>query len=134
MSSGDTLALVLKAKYLFIVTALIEVGAGLTLAIVPSVAAALLFGARINAMIEMTLARLVGGALFALGTACWLARDDEHSHAARGVIVAMLIYNLAAVAVLTYAGFGSGLVSPALWPAVALHAALAVWCVACLWV
>ncbi len=45
----------------------------------------------------------------------------------------MLLYDVAAVAVLAYAGFGFGLHGVGLWPAVILHSAMAVWCSACLW-
>ena len=41
----------------------------------------------------------------------------------------MLIYDVAAAALLAYAGLALSLVGIALWPAVVLHAALAVWCV-----
>jgi hypothetical protein len=44
----------------------------------------------------------------------------------------MVVYNISAVAVLAYAGIGFGLHGAALWPAVALHAAMTVWCIACL--
>jgi hypothetical protein len=48
------------------------------------------------------------------------------------MVAAMLLYNSVAVAVLANAGTGGGLVGVLTWPAVALHAALAVWCIACL--
>jgi hypothetical protein len=44
----------------------------------------------------------------------------------------MLLYDVVAVAVLAFAGLGFGLHSVGLWPAVVLHAVMAVWCVACL--
>jgi hypothetical protein len=44
----------------------------------------------------------------------------------------MLLYNVGTVAVLTFAGIGLGLHGIALWPAVILHAVMAVWCIACL--
>jgi hypothetical protein len=44
----------------------------------------------------------------------------------------MLLYNSVAVAVLANAGAGARLVGVLTWPAVALHAVLAAWCIACL--
>jgi len=78
------------------------------------------------------LGRVAGAALLALGVACWLARGDTQSRAARGLVAAMLLYNVATVAVLAFVGIGFGLQGAALWPAVVLHAVMAVWCVACL--
>jgi hypothetical protein len=44
----------------------------------------------------------------------------------------MLFYNFAVAALLAFAGLGLGLHGVALWPAVVLHAVMAVWCTACL--
>ena len=119
-------------KRLLKLTAIIEAATGLGLMAVPSVVARLLLGSPLDTSAAVMLGRIAGAALLALGVACWLARDDTQSRAARGLVVAILIYNIAATAVLAFAGIALGLHGVALWPAVVLHAAMGVWCVACL--
>jgi hypothetical protein len=119
-------------KRLLVVTALIELGAGLALMCCPSLSIALLIGSRLDTSAAVTLARVAGAALLALGVACWLARSDTQSRAAKGLVIAMLLYNVGTVAVLTFAGVGLGLHGMLLWPAVILHAVMAVWCAGCL--
>ena len=113
-------------------TAIIETATGLGLMAVPSVVVRLLLGSPLDTSAAVMLARVAGAALLALGVACWLARDDTQSLTARGLVVAMLMYNIVATAVLAFAGIDSGLHGAALWPAVVLHAAMGAWCVACL--
>ena len=112
-------------------TAIIEAATGLALIAVPAIVVRLLLGAEISGA-SIPLGRVAGAALLALGVACWLARDDAQSRATRGLVVAMLMYNLVATAVLAFAGIGLGLHGVVLWPAVVLHAAMGVWCVGCL--
>jgi hypothetical protein len=120
-----------EMKRLLTLTAIIEALTGLGLMAVPSLVVRLLLGSPLDTSAAMMLGRVAGAALLALGVACWLARDDAQSRAARGLVAAMLVYNVATVVVLTFAGMGFGLHGIALWPAVVLHAAMAVWCVAC---
>jgi Kef-type K+ transport system membrane component KefB len=118
-------------KTLHTVTAVIELGAGLALLCFPSTTVALLVGgAPLDAPAALTVARVGGAALFALGVACWLARGDTQSRAARGLVAAMLLYDVATVAALAFAVISFGLHGVALWPAVVLHAVMTVWCVA----
>ena len=119
-------------KTLLILTALIEAGAGAALMCCPSAMAALLLGAPLDTPAAMTVGRVAGAALFALGVTCWLAREDPQSRAARGLAVAMLLYNVAAVALLASAEICLGLRGVALWPAIVLHAALTGWWFVCL--
>ena len=119
-------------KGLHITTAVIELGAGLGLLCFPAPVVTLLAGAPLEGPAAFTVARVAGAGLLALGVACWLARGDAQSRAARGLVAAMLIYNTAAAGVLAYAGLGYGLRGVALWPAVVLHAWMACWCAASL--
>lgn len=118
-------------KSLLKLTALIEAGAGLGLVAVPAVVVRLLVGGElVGACIP--LGRVAGVALLALGIACWLASFETERCAARGMVSAMEFYNLGVAFVLGLAGLQSQPVGLALWPAVLLHAAMAVWCVTCL--
>jgi hypothetical protein len=119
-------------KKLLTATAVIEAGAGLALGCFPSAVVALLLGSPLNAPAAVTLGRLTGAALLALGVACWLARGDATRRTARGLAAAMVVYNCAAVALFAFAALGLGLRGIALWPAAALHTAMAVWCLVCL--
>ena len=119
-------------KTLHTVTAVIELGAGLALLCVPSPVGVLLLGSPLDTPTALSVARVGGAGLLSLGVACWLARGDSESRAARGLVAAMLLYNVGAVAILAFAGIGFGLHGVALWPAVVLHAVMTVWCVACL--
>jgi hypothetical protein len=118
-------------KTLLTATAVIEAGAGLALLGVPSITASLLLGAPLETSAATTLARVGGAAILALATVCWLTRD-AHSLTSRGLAVAMLFYNVAVAVVLAFAGFGRGLHGMLLWPAVAFHLAMGVWCIVAL--
>lgn len=117
---------------LLITSAIVEVATGLALLAAPSVIVALLLGGSLDSPGALVVGRVAGAALLSLGVACWFARDDAQSRAARGLIAAMLLYNMATTTLLAYAGIGFGLSGVGLWPAVVLHAALAVWCSASL--
>jgi hypothetical protein len=115
-------------KRILIVTALIEAGAGVALISIPSSVATLLLGAPLTTPAALTVARVGAAGLLSLGVACWLARDDAQSGAARALVAAMLLYNVGAVVILGDAGIRSRPVGVALWPVVVLHAAMTGWC------
>lgn len=122
----------MSVKRLFVVSAVLEVGAGVAIAVAPSLAVSMLLGTVFDSQADLTVGRLTGAALLTLGVACWLARDDEDSRAAHGLVAAMTIYNIGAVVVLAIAGASSGTKAPVLWGVVLLHLAMAVWCIVCL--
>jgi hypothetical protein len=118
----------LKTRLLFIVTALLEAGIGLALLASPALAVAIMVGAPFETTADSVVGRVGGAALLALGVASWLVRTDEHSRAATGLIVSLLLYNVTTVVVLAYAAVGLRLLGSGLWPAVVLHAVMAIWC------
>jgi Kef-type K+ transport system membrane component KefB len=117
---------------LLIATAVIEAGAGLMLLCFPAEAFALLLGIDRPTPESTFIARVAGAVLLFLGVACWQKRKDDRSREATAVIAAMLLYNILVAALLAYAGAKLEMAGVALWPAVGLHTALAVWCTACL--
>lgn len=115
---------------LYAATAVIEAGAGLALLCLPSTGVDLLLGAPLEGPAALAVARVAGVALLTLGVAFWLARGDSRSRAARGLVAAMVLYNLGVVFILGAAGIRSLPVGVVLWPAaLVLHAAMTVWCV-----
>jgi hypothetical protein len=94
-------------KRLLIATAVIEVGAGVALMCCPSATVALLLGSGLDTPAGLTVGRVAGAGLLALGVACWLARHDGQGRAARGLVSAMVLYNLGAVVILGTAGIRS---------------------------
>ena len=116
-------------KSLYATTAVIETGAGLALLCLPSAAAKLLLGAPLQEPVAFTVARVGGAGLFTLGIACWLARSDTQSSAARGLTTAMVVYNLGVALILGAAGLRFQPVGVILWPAVVLHTAMTAWCI-----
>ena len=115
-----------RVTQLFIVTAAMELGAGLALLVAPAVAIRLLFGSAVEVFPAVGIARLTGAALLSLGAACWWARDDERSAASRALVGAMLTYNAAVVALVLFGTLGS--LGPLQWAAVVVHGALGIWC------
>jgi hypothetical protein len=117
---------------LLTITAALEAATSVALAVAPSSVVLVLLGSQLDSPASLVIARVLGAALFSLGAACWLARDGARVGAAVGLIAAVLFYNIAVDSLLAYARIGLGMSGVGLLPAVILHSALAVWCVACL--
>lgn len=69
----------LSVKGLLTTTAAIEAGTGIGLLAVPSVLAQWVLGATLDAPAAVTVARVAGAGLLALGVACWLASYDTRA-------------------------------------------------------
>jgi len=102
--------------------ALVEIGTGLALMIVPATVVALLLGASEPGE-ETPLGRFLGIALIALGTACW--PGGLHVEGGAPSFRATLIYNALVALYLAWLGAVAHRAGPLLWPAVALHAVVA---------
>ena len=100
-------------KKLLSLAAVAEAATGLALLTVPSLVGRLLFGAELTGM-AVTVARVTGIALIALGVACWPGTP----------MLGMLTYSAAVTLYLAYIGFAGGSTGPLLWPAVVLHLTL----------
>jgi hypothetical protein len=115
---------------LFMATAFMEVGAGLGMAVIPNLAIWFLLGVREPSPEALIVGRVGGAGLVAIGVACWLARDDRGSRSQRGLLWGILIYNVGTCVVLAFAGLMLRMDGIALWPVVALHAVMTIWCAA----
>ena len=90
-------------KTLLALTAVGEAFTGLALLVYPPIVVRLLFGAEI-AGVGVVMSRVAGAALLAIGATCWPARNDLRGPAQLGLLSGVLIYDLAAAALLAYAG------------------------------
>jgi hypothetical protein len=100
-------------KRVLALAAVSEAATGVALLVVPSLVGQLLFGAELTG-IAVTVARVTGIALIALGVACWPGTP----------LVGILTYSAAVTLYLAYVGFAGGLTGILLWPAVVLHVIL----------
>ena len=119
-------------KNLLAVTAVIEFGVGLLLVMLPSPAAALLLGHLLDTAVGVTVTRVAGVALLALGAACWYARVDGQTRATRGLVGAMLLYNAGIIVVFGHAAVVLEVSGIGLWPVLLTHVWMAIWCLKCI--
>jgi hypothetical protein len=119
-------------KLFLVATALIEAPLGLCLIFLPALPFALLLGLEPAAVETLFVGRVAGAALLAIGVASWMARADPLAPAQFGLLTGLLIYDAIAAILLVFAGSVLKMSGVLLWPAVALHAILAAWCLTCL--
>jgi hypothetical protein len=105
-------------RKLLIFTALAEGGFGLLLVAAPPHVGRLLFAAEASGL-AITISRLTGMCLIALAIACW--PDGE----SRRALFGMLTWSVLAMLYLAIVGLG-GSAGILLWPAVGVHAIIAV--------
>jgi hypothetical protein len=119
------------SKLLLLTTAVVELGTGVALLFAPSLVVELLLGEGLASTQSLVLGRITGAALISIAAACWRASFSEPI-GGRGLVGSMLFYNLAVPVLLTHAAIVDGMRGIAIWPACAIHIALAIWCAICL--
>ena len=95
--------------------AVAEAATGLALLLAPSLVGQLLLGQEFSG-VTISVARVTGIALIALGVSCWPGPP----------LAGMLIYSAVVTLYLAYLGFAEGLTGALLWPAVLLHLLLSI--------
>lgn len=123
----------LSKKHLLALTALVEAATGLALLIVPGIVFGVLLGVARPSPEALLVGMVAGAALVAIGVSCWPGRADPWSLSQQGLLYGVLYYDVAASILLAYAGSALHMAGVLLWPAVVLHAALAVWCLGIVW-
>jgi hypothetical protein len=118
----------MNTKALLGVSAVVELTAGAALLLVPSRVTALLLGARLDSPAANVVARIASAALLSIGLTCLSVRNSPEAGSQRGPIAGLLAYNVAVTILLALAAVTQHLRGIALWPAVALHAGLSIWC------
>jgi hypothetical protein len=103
-------------KKVLTVAAVAEAATGAALIVVPSLVGRLLLGADL-AGVAIPVARVLGVGLLALGVACLPSCTP---------LCGMLTYSVLATPYLLYLGIRGEWVGPLLWPAVVLHAVIAI--------
>jgi hypothetical protein len=93
-----------------VLAAVSEAATGVALLIAPSLVGQLLLGAELTG-IAVTVARVTGIALIALGVGCWPGP----------ALAGMLTYSAGVAMYLAYVGFLGAVTGKLLWPAVVLH-------------
>jgi hypothetical protein len=109
-------------KRILAFAAVVELGTGVALMAEPAIVVRLLLGADL-AGVGLAAGRCFGIALMALALACWPGRTGAES--GRAAFRGMLVYNVLIALYLVFVGTTGPSKGPLLWPAVALHAVVA---------
>jgi hypothetical protein len=117
-----------STAWLLIVSALIELAAGIALLIAPSAVTHLLVGVGLDSPESRLVARIAGAALLAIGLTCWAERGSEGARERTGLVAGLAAYNAAVVILFVWAGGVGKMHGLGLWPAIVLHAMLFTWC------
>jgi hypothetical protein len=117
---------------LLFLAAVLEAATGVALIVSPPVVVRVLLGEDVLGA-GMILGRVSGFALLSLGLACWPGTENGGNRTRVQAVRAMLTYNLLVAAYFAYLRVVPGFSGNLLWPAIVLHALLAVLFARALW-
>jgi len=100
-----------QTRTILFVTAVLEMATGAGLLVLPSIIGRLLFKEEFTG-VAISVARVTGIALIALGFACWPGCT---------ALCGMLVYSAAVTLYLAYVGFAGSFSGVLLWPVVVAH-------------
>lgn len=122
----------MKTRSLLTAIAAVELATGIGLLLSPTTVVELLLGEGLSTGVPLVVGRIAGVALISIGLICWLERVNNRGGSTAGLLIGLLVYNGAIPVLLvhSYAAYNTGAI--ALWPAVVLHLAFALWLAACL--
>ncbi len=118
----------MKSKVLLVAAAAAEFGTGFGLLLAPSLVCGLLLGEAPATAAAVLVARVAGTALMAIGLACWLEIARRGTDSPRGLLMALLLYNVLVAVLLAHGAVFRDVHGVLLWPLVVVHAAFAIWC------
>ena len=95
-------------KTLLTITAVLEAGTGVALAIAPDAAAGMLLGSPLDSPAAWIIARVLAGRS-ATCNGLLVGAGEAHGRATAGLVASMLLYNIAATSLLIHARIGLGM-------------------------
>ena len=122
----------MKTKTLLTAIAIAELATATGLLLAPSTVVELLLGHPLETGVPVSVARVAGTALIAIGLICWLERESSGGGSPTAVLIGLLTYNAAIPALLIHSYVVDGTHGIGLWPVVALHLVFTFWLAACL--
>jgi hypothetical protein len=121
----------MKPRTLLVCAAVIEIITGIGLLLAPVLLIQILLGAEINDPVVVTIARVGGSAIIAIGIMCWQARKDQQGTGLKALTSGLLVYNAVVFVTLAYSAY-SYKITPALIAALIVHFVLAIFCISAL--
>ncbi len=111
-------------KTFLMLTAILEGATGLILFIAPSFIVSFLLSTKLEETGGIIVARIAVIAIISIAINCWISKSYAKN---LGIMISLLVYNFAVVAVFGYAGIAYGFSGVVLWLVVIAHVGIGLW-------